>query len=213
MLRELEEKGQLDRLIDSRFVRRRKPSEQIGEPATLKSRWCIRGDQDPDAPDLEAYCPTVNTQNLQVILQLAASHRFPGACGDLKAAFTQSDKLQRAAGKLYVKQPRGGLPDMNPDVIMEVVVGVYGLVDGPIHWRKTLKSFLTGELGYRQSRIDPTVFSLHVERQLQGVIVVEIDDILSFGLQEHERRMAQLQARFRFGKYKRLQDLTDGTTF
>lgn len=48
----------------------------------------------------------------------------------LEATFTQSDRLQRAAGKLYVRQSRGGLPGMEPEVVMEVIVGVYGLVDG-----------------------------------------------------------------------------------
>ena len=213
VLQELAAKGQASRVIDSRFVRRRKPSEQIGEPASLKSRWCVRGDMDPDAAELNAYAPTVTTQNLQVILQLVASLNMPGACGDLKAAFTQSDKLTRQAGKLYVRQPRGGLPGMEPGQIMEVVVGVYGLVDGPLHWRKTLKSYLTSELGFKQSRIDPTVFMLYVDHQLNGLLVVEIDDILSFGFKEHEQRMAQLQSRFKFGKYKKLQELAEGTMF
>ena len=213
MCAELAASGQLDRIIDSRFVRRKKPSEQLGEPSSFKSRWCVRGDQDPDAADLDAYAPTVTTQNLQVILQLAASRAMPGSCGDLKAAFTQSDRLHRSVGKLYVRQPRGGLPGLEPDVILEVIVGVYGLVDGPAHWRRTLKSYVTQELGYKQSRIDPTVFSLYVDRQLQGILVIEIDDILSFGYREHELRMAKLQSRFKFGKYKKLQELELGTMF
>ena len=100
-LKQLEKTQELGRVIDSRIVRRYKPSEQIGEPPSFKSRWCVRGDQDPDACDLQAYSPTVCTQNLQVILQLAASHRVPGSCGDLKSAFMQSNPLQRPAGKLY----------------------------------------------------------------------------------------------------------------
>ena len=94
-----------------------------------------------------------------------------------------------------------------------MVVGVYGLVDGPARWRRTLKSYVTQELGYKQSRIDPTVFSRYVDGELQGVLVIEIDDVLSFGYREHELRMARLQSRFKFGKYKKLQELESGTMF
>ena len=82
-LKRLEATQELSQVIDSRIVRRYKPSEQIGEPPSFKSRWCVRGDQEPDACELQAYSPTACTQNLQVILQLAASHRMPGSCETL----------------------------------------------------------------------------------------------------------------------------------
>ena len=212
-LKKLEATQELSRVIDSRIVRRYKPSEQIGEPPSFKSRWCVRGDQDPDACELQAYSPTVCTQNLQVILQLAASHRMPGSCGDLKSAFMQSNPLQRPAGKLYARQPKGGLPGMVPGQIIELVAGVYGLIDGPAHWRGTFKEYLTSSLQYRQSRLDPTVFSLFYDDKLEGLIVVEIDDILSIGYTEHDRRLGMLRERFKFGKFKYLQELPEGATF
>ena len=212
-LKRLEATHELSRVIDSRSVRRYKPSEQIGEPPSFKSRWCVRGDQDPDACELQAYSPTVCTQNLQVILQLAASHRMPGSCGDLKSAFMQSNPLQRPAGKLYARQPKGGLPGMVPGQIIDLVAGVYGLIDGPAHWRGTFKEYITSSLQYRQSRLDPTVFSLSYDNKLEGLIIVEIDDILSFGYTEHDRRLSMLRERFKFGKFKYLQELPEGTTF
>ena len=65
--------GKEDRVVKSRVVRRLKPGEQPGEAPTKRSRWCVRGDLDPDATHLDSYSPTVSTQNIQVILQLAAS--------------------------------------------------------------------------------------------------------------------------------------------
>ncbi|CAE7498867.1 TY1B-DR1 [Symbiodinium sp. CCMP2592] len=207
---QLAAEGKLDRIIDSRFVRRRKPSEVVGEAPSLKSRFCVRGDQDPDSGELEAYAPTVNTQNLQVILQLAASHKLKGTCGDLKAAFTQSNPLLRVQGKLYFRQPRGGLPNMLPGQLVEIVAGVYGLIGGPAHWRKTLTGFITKDLGYRQSRLDPTVYKLFCGGSLEGLINIEVDDLLCFGGQEHAMRLARLRERFHFGKFK---DLSEGTMF
>ena len=102
---------------------------------------------------------------------------------------------------------------MVPGQLIELVAGVYGLIDGPAHWRGTFKEYLTGSLQYRQSRLDPTVFSLYFEERLEGLIIVEIDDILSFGYAEHDRRLSALRERFKFGKFKYLQDLREGTTF
>ena len=91
---------------------------------------------------------------------------------------------------------------------------VYGLIDGPAHWRGTFKEYLTSSLQYRQSRLGPTVFSLFYDDKLEGLIIVEIDDILSFGYAEHDRRrISVLRERFKFGKFKYLQELAEGTTF
>jgi hypothetical protein len=43
------EKSQKVRILPSRMVRRYKPGDQPGAPRAFKSRFCIRGDRDPDA--------------------------------------------------------------------------------------------------------------------------------------------------------------------
>ncbi|CAE7241405.1 RE1 [Symbiodinium sp. CCMP2456] len=186
---QLTREGRQNRILSSRMVRRHKPSEQPGEPSKRKSRLVIRGFEDPDA------------------------HRLDRSCGDLKQAFTQSDPLQRKAGKIYMWQPSSGLPGLEANQIIEVLHGVYGLIDAPLHWRRTLKTYLTEELEYKQSRLDPCVFVLYHKGKLNGVIVVEIDDLLCFGLDEHERRLQKLRQRFAFGKFHRLQEMPQGTAF
>ena len=186
----------------------------MGEPPTKKSRFCVRGDQDPDIYDLEKYAPTVTTQNLQVVLQLASSLQLSGSCGDLKAAFTQSNPLKRPKSALFIRQPKHGLPGLDPEQIIEIVAGVYGLLDGPIHWRQTLKEYVTGTLQYKQSRLDPCIFKLHLpDGSLEGIIIIEIDDLLNFGKGVHAAKLAELQRRFKFGKFKELQAMPEGTTF
>ena len=69
----LARQGKEDRIIPSRFVRRRKPADLPGEDPSLKSRWCVRGDKDPDLLSLVRAAPTVTTTSLTVVLQLAAS--------------------------------------------------------------------------------------------------------------------------------------------
>ena len=54
--KELEASGKQDRILPSRMVRRYKPGEKPGAPRTRKSRFCIRGDRDPDAIHLNRFC-------------------------------------------------------------------------------------------------------------------------------------------------------------
>ena len=118
----LTETNQLNRILPARMVRRWKPAEQPGEPDVRKSRWCIRGDKDPDLLDLERYAPTLNTTSFGVLLQIAASMRYAASVGDLKNAFCQSMPLLRAGGKLYAAQPKSGID------------GRYQLVEGTFYW-------------------------------------------------------------------------------
>ena len=47
-----------DRIVSSRIVRGLKPQPGIETPPNPKSRWCVRGHQDPDVAHLRVYPPT-----------------------------------------------------------------------------------------------------------------------------------------------------------
>ena len=111
--RQLREAGTSSRILPSRIVRRWKPAEQPGQPPSRKSRWCIRGDKDPDLLYLDRFAPT---------LQVAANYGFDTYVADLKNAFMQSDQLVRKEGRLFCRQPKGGLPGMSPRQIIEVLL-------------------------------------------------------------------------------------------
>ena len=211
VVKKLKEEGKLNRILPSRMVRRYKPGDQPGAPRTRKSRFCIRGDRDPDAIFLSRFAPTVTTSNLQVFIQAAVNRRFRGRVGDLKSAFTQSMPLVRENGPLYCKSSHGSMPDLHPEQICEIVLGCYGLVDAPLNWRKTLISYLTEELKYKQSALDPCTFLLHRGDKLHGMVAVEVDDLLMFGDEVHDEQMKRLQERFTFGKIVDLDE--EGTSF
>jgi len=215
---QLKAEGKSDRILPSRMVRRYKPGDSPGAPRTKKSRFCIRGDRDPDAIFLSRFAPTVTTSNLQILFQAAVNKGFGGVVGDLKSAFTQSLPLVRAGGKLYCKSCDGSMPGLDPDQLAEIVLGCYGLCDAPMHWRKTLVSYLTQELKYRQSALDPCTFLLHGPREgdkeckgeddwvLHGMVAVEIDDLLMFGDAVHDEKMKKLQQKFTFGKIEKIDE-------
>ena len=203
--KQLEAENKMDRILPSRMVRRYKPGEQPGDPRTRKSRFCIRGDRDPDAIHLSRFAPTVTTSNLQVLIQAAVNRGFKGTVGDLKSAFTQSRPLVRDGGKLYCRSCQGSMPGTQEGQLAEIVLGCYGLMDAPLNWRMTLVEFITKELGYVASVLDPCTFFLHdKEKGLRGMVAVEVDDLLMFGDEKHEKKMLELQKRFTFGKIEAL---------
>ncbi|CAE7573255.1 RE1 [Symbiodinium sp. CCMP2592] len=201
-----------DRIIPSRMVRRWKPGEQPGDPETMKSRWCLRGDRDPDLLDLDRHAPTLNTTSFGVLLQIAASMRYKATIGDLKNAFCQSLPLVRKNGALYASLPRGGIQGLHELQLVEIVAGVYGLGDSPKHWRRTLREAILG-LGYRESVMDPTVYFHQSRGVLNGAIAVEVDDLFTFGNSVHSEKMQQLQQKFKFGKYEDVMLAKDGVGF
>ena len=214
---QLKEIGKSNRILPSRMVRRWKPSEHPGVPATRKTRWCIRGNRDPDLLPLNRYAPTVTTAVVNIALQVAANRGFKTYVADLRNAFMQSDRLVRNEGRLFCRQPKGGLPGLKPTQLIEVLAGAYGLGDAPAHWRKSLRNVLL-ELGYEQSVMDPCTFKYfghdgQGHRELQGLVIVEVDDLLCLGNEGHDMVLERLRERFNFGKFANLQEQPEGASF
>ena len=54
--------------------------------------------------------------------------------------------------------------------------------------------------------MDPCLFKLFHAGQFAGMLIVEVDDILSFGNEHHYEQMNKLRVRFQFGKLKFLEE-------
>ena len=54
--------------------------------------------------------------------------------GDVTGAFLESDDLMRQKGKVYLSQPNGGIPGLEPGQLLEVIKPIYGLNDAPQLW-------------------------------------------------------------------------------
>ena len=98
------------------------------------------------------------------------------------------------------------MPGLHEEQLCEIVLGCYGLVDAPLNWRKTLVSFITKELKYKQSSLDPCTYVLFVDGTLEGLLAVEVDDLLMFGGPQHEECMQKLQRRLTFGKIENINE-------
>ena len=122
------------------------------------------------------------------------------------------EPLKRPQGRLFCRQPRGGLAGLRPNQLLGISAGAYGLGDAPLHWRRSLLKVLV-QLGSQQSSMDPCTFRLFSEGKLRGIIVVEVDDLLTMGDELHFQKMEELQKRFKFGKFKFLDEEQKGVSF
>ena len=96
-----------------------------------KARLVIGGHRDPDLnAGLETSAPTVSRQGVLLLLQILASNHqnnWDAAAGDITAAFLNGDALAR---ELYIRRPKGGLPNLHPEQLVKLTKGAPGPVDG-----------------------------------------------------------------------------------
>ena len=92
---------------------------------------------------------------------------------------------------------------------------VYGLISGPSWLRQTLVSDFES-WGYQRNPYDKCTMTLKSSRAGDvvnaGTVLIEVDDILEGGNEEHHKKMELFYARYQCGNSKRLIDLGDEGT-
>ena len=129
---------------------------------------------------------------------------------NVKSVYSDEDVSDRPRGKLYASLPPGGipLPDgtwVEEGSLIQLNAAVYGLVNAPHAWRKTIVRGIE-DFGDRRSCYDPCVFCLMGESGPQGHILIEVDDLATHGNVVHAENMVKLQKTFKFGKWKSFYD-------
>ena len=64
------------------------------------------------------------------------------------------------------------------------------------------------KLGFKESTLDPCIFKLYEDQKLQGMLAIEVDDILSCGKGVFLEKMKELRSQFKFGKWVNLKELS-----
>ena len=183
------------------------PLQLTEDRSQPKSRWCVVGWADPHVHQIERSAPTPSGSAVNTVLQLCASRRWTTFVKDVKTAFLQSRPTDRKT-PLACNQPRDeALPQLDPRQLILLLTEVYGLVSGPSWWRS---SFLqkTGRLGYKVCPYEPCILVLpssEPSQSTQGVLVIEVDDVIEGGDQRHRALMADLEGSITFGKAVNLQ--------
>ena len=145
-------------------------------------RWCVKGFQDPDIDSLNRQSPTL-TNGLSV-LQILASNKWTLEIADVEGVL-QGDPFRRDRGPVYARVPREGVDGVPADAVVELTKCVYGLVDAPIHWWRSITRALV-RLGMVQSELDPCVFRWfedigNGQHQLGGILALHVDDMVIGG--------------------------------
>ena len=169
-----------------------------------KARLIIRGYQGPDILHLKQDSPTLNTQNRNMILGVAACHGW-SCYGGIKTAFLNGDKTELARQIFAVPPEEVKLMlGLKPHELFRIMKAVYGLLHAPKAWSDKLGKELAKQ-GWIQSKSEPCVWRLYQGGKLQGLTGIHVDDLLCTGSGKyfHERIQA-LRSRFPFGSWKDL---------
>ena len=99
----------------------------------------------------------------------------------LEPSWSQQSCIDRG-GKLFLRQPTGGLPGLHPQQLLEVRLPLYGLNDSPRRWFLEVSTFLR-DLGWKTSALDECVFMFYdpVSKVLAGILCLHVDDMLLGG--------------------------------
>ena len=177
----------------------------------MKARLAARGDQDPELLSLvrkqQTSAPTVSTNGKVITLHVVASLGADVELGDVTGAFLESAELNRQGGKLFLRQPSGGLPGLHHQQLLEIRLPLYGLNDSPKRWFLEVSNLLRN-IGWESSALDECVFIFFDPelKVLAGILCLHVDDLLLGGCGTAYRQTVNaLRLRFPFRKWKRNQ--------
>ena len=203
-----------DRFIGSRFVIVKKAMDESrpideDDPQTyrVKSRWCLQGHLDPDLDKkIEAgllQSPTLSQMGRMLVMQLIASHGWLLQLGDIKGAFLEAGPLPEQFRPLFASQPKGGIPGVPQDAVIEITGNLYGQNDAPLAWHKTFDDEAQN-IGWQRSKFDACLYYLRDEsNKLCGIMGVHVDDTAVGGSGPHfERAIQALKKRFPYRKWR-----------
>ncbi|OLQ12867.1 hypothetical protein AK812_SmicGene3197 [Symbiodinium microadriaticum] len=186
-----------------------------------KSRWTVVGWKDPEVHSIERSAPTPLSTSIYLAMQVSACRSWTGFVRDVKTAFLQGLPTTRKQ-KLAVRMPPcEHFPEYDAKQLILLLTEVYGLVSGPSWWRRSLLNVLIRELGYKLCPFDRCVLVLHADPsekledqdKTQGIVVIEIDDVLEAGSPRHREKMELLEKRFNFGKVTNLMETEAGSGY
>ena len=180
---EVEDNGQ--DLISTKWV----ITEKNGE---TKARLVACGFEE-DFP-LPRDSPTVGKGAMRIFLTIAASQKWCIKTTDIKSAFLQGKELER---DIYLRPPKESETQLGK--IWKLQHCLYGLKDGARQFFMSVREELL-KLGCIQCDLDPAMFYLKKNGQLNGIICCHVDDFLHAGDEHLDSVMSKLRKHFSAGK-------------
>ena len=197
-------KTQSDRFIGSRFVITLKEDE---EGSRMKARLCVQGHLDPDFEQkINSGCchsPTMSQLARALVLQTIVSKHWTMALGDIKGAFLEAGPIQEKFRPLFARQPKGGIPGLDPEDVIEVTGNIYGSNDAPFNWWNTFDGEAR-DIGWQRSQFDNCLYFLRSPQgDLIGILGAHVDDTITGGEGPlYAAAIDKLKQRFPYRKWR-----------
>lgn len=218
------EQEKRDRILPSRFVLRNKNSGLIapdGTPMPLKAkaRLCLAGHLCPDSlsGEVQVDSPTIERLSTMIFLNMIVCRRWLDNwyVGDISNAFLQGAPL--VGKEMFMRQPKQGLPGLQPKQLLKLRKAVYGRPDAPRAWYNELARTLTQDFHFEKSVIDPAMFYLRnpEDGSLCAVLVVHVDDVMVAhdGSKYGKEIVEQFHQRYPFGTWQAVAQEKSGVTY
>ena len=165
---EMEDKG--EPTISVRWVITPK---YIDGKMSTKARLVARGFEE-DSTLIRTDSPTCMRESLRIVLAIAACKEWSVNSIDIKAAFLQEKPIDR---DIFLRPP---IEANATGKLWKLKKVVYGLSDASRVWYLRVVEELT-KLNAESSRFDKALFTWKFEGNLEGLIVVHVDDFLWTG--------------------------------
>ena len=160
---------------------------------STKARLVARGFEE-DKSELRTDSPTCMRETLKIGLGIAASKKWTINSIDIKAAFLQGKPITR---DLYLKPPKEAVATGKLWRLKKVV---YGLSDASRIWYMRVVDELSN-LGVKLSKYDKALFLWQMKGQVDGILLVHVDDFLWAGSEMFENSIiSQLKGIFKISK-------------
>lgn len=166
--------------------------KEVNGEVLIKARLVIRGYEEENKPRADS--PTCNKDNIRILLALAVTKDWHISSLDIKAAFLQGKRIER---EIYIEAP---VEAEDQACLWKLRKVVYGLSDASRSWYLKVATTLA-ELGVGTLKVDGAVFLWRKKEEVEGVIIVHVDDMLYFGSQEfHLKVIKKLKNTFKISR-------------
>lgn len=144
-----------------------------GEIVKYKARLVAKGYAQVHGIDYNhTFAPTVKMSAIRLVLTIAAIEKLKVRHLDIKTAYLYGDLDE----EIYMKSPDWYDESMNPDVVLKLKRGLYGLKQAGRQWNKKLTDSLK-EAGFEKSEQEPCIFTKG-DLTPRTIIAIFVDDIL-----------------------------------
>ena len=164
----------------------------------FKSRLVSCGNFEAD-DGIRTDSPTSDLETHAMVCAFAACEGVPTQSSDIKNAYFQALPIDRI---ILMRQPRGGLPGVDPEAMLLVRVPVYGLRDsGRGFWKRVDKD--AKDVGLKASRIFPAFYYHTTNGKVDLLLTTHVDDFLWASTETGDAIMDRLLERFEVGRRER----------